>query len=1345
MSPLQSFHPTVREWFARELGEPTRPQAEGWTQIRAGRHTLIAAPTGTGKTLAAFLCAVDELLQRGEALADETSVLYVSPLRALSNDVQKNLAEPLAAFHALDPSLPEVRVLVRTGDTPNKERTAMRKRAPHVLVTTPESLYVLLTSASGRAMLRTVRTVIVDEIHALARDKRGSHLALSLERLSELCLRHTGREVQRIGLSATQKPIEDVARLLAGEGRDCALVDAGHLRSIDVDIVVPDTPLSAVCTHEQWRELYAKMSALIRSHRVTLVFVNTRKLAERLTARLTEELGAGQVSCHHGSLSRETRLAAEERLKRGELRALVATASLELGIDIGDVDLVVQVGSSRTIATFLQRVGRAGHGVHRTPKGRLFALTLDEAVEAVAVLSAVRRGLLDRTPQAPGALDILAQQIVAECSATEESAAWREDQLFACFRRAFPYRDAPREDFDALLTLHSTGRNALLHRDAVGGRVLATKRARIPALTSGGAIPDNADYRVVSEPGGTFIGTLNEDFAIESNVHDIFQLGNASWRVLGIEPGTVRVADAQGAPPNLPFWLGEAPARSLELSAEVSRVREECTGAAWVTTETGVGREVAEQVAEYLETGRAGLGAMPSIRRIVVERFFDESGGMQLVIHAPFGSRITKAFGLALRKRVCRSFGFELQAAADEQSIVLSLGLQHSFALDEVFEWLRSTTAKDVLVQAILAAPMFTTRWRWNVGRSLMLPRTRGGKRVAPQLLRMKAEDLLVQAFPQVVACGETLPPGDIEPPMDHPIVKQTIEDCLHEALDVDGLLEVLRGLEDGSIERHAVDTTEPSVFAHGILSAQVYSFLDDAPLEERRTQAVRTRRVLGAGDADEIGVLDVDAIDRVREEAWPKPESAEEVHEALLWMGFVTDEEALAWRVWLDELAEARRVVRVDGARGHRWYAVEAPRSGREVLRGRLEALGPVSADDPLIVEFANEVLELEQEGAVLRARFPSRGGGSSNGWCIRRLLARIHRYTLDRLRREIQPVTAAEFLRFLAVWQHADPEQPLQGPRGVLAVVEQLSGFQAPAEAWERQILPARVKGYDARWLDELAFSGEIAWGRLWSASDCAARSIPVSIVPRAELDRWAALCEPGDLTDLPGEARTLLDLLMSRGASFQQDLARASGLLPSRIDDALVTLIGRGLVTCDAFSGLRALFGRNEARTRNGRRRNGRTRPSRIAPVIAGRWSLFRDPRASAGSSIVSMEAPPDDALVEFAARTLLARTGVVFKSTIARERLPIGWRDLLRCFRRMEARGEIHGGRFVAGFHGEQYALPEAVRGLRATRKLPEGAPLHVDAADPLNYAGILTPEKRVASNTHRRVDVVPASS
>jgi ATP-dependent Lhr-like helicase len=1274
----------VRRWFEERLGEPTPPQQSGWPAIRAGENVLIAAPTGSGKTLAAFLCAIDNLFSMGSSLPDETRVLYVSPLKALAVDIQKNLTQPLVEIRAASPELPEIRTLVRTGDTPAKARASMLRRPPHVLATTPESLYILLTSDGGRRLLRSVRTVIVDEIHALVRDKRGSHLALSLERLEALCA--SSAPVQRIGLSATQKPIEDIGNFLVGSGRACTVVDGGHLRTLDLAIELPPSPLAAVCSHEVWEEIYERIAALVREHRTTLIFVNTRKMAERIAARLGPRLGAEHVACHHGSLSSPRRRDAEERLKAGQLKALVATASLELGIDIGDVDLVVQVGASRSIATLLQRVGRAGHGVGRIPKGCVFPLTLDELVEAASVIRCIRAGQLDRIGQPSAPLDILAQQLVAACVPEP----WSEDDLVALVRRAWPYRNLTNEDFEQVVNIHSTGRWSLLHRDGVGRRVRATRRARITAMSSGGAIPDNADYQVVLEPEGTLVGTLNEDFAIESNGGDIFQLGTASWRILRVGGGVVRVADAKGAPPTIPFWLGEAPARTLELSAEISRVREDAaTGALVADGEPG------RAIAEYVAAGARGLGVVPTQKRVVLERFFDESGGMQVVLHAPFGGRINRAWGLALRKRFCRGFGFELQAAANEEAIVLSLGTQQSFPLEDVFDYLQPATARDLLIQALLDAPMFKTRWRWNASRALLVERTRGGKRTPAPLVRMRADDLLAQSFPAAAACGETLPPGDIVVPVDNPMVRQTVEDCLHEAMDVDGFLAVLRGLKDGSIERVALDTPEPSAFAQGILTAQPYAFLDDAPLEERRTQAVLARRTLDAKSADALGALDPEAIRRVREEAWPAPVNAEEVHEALLWMGYATAEEAAPWEPWLRDLRAAGRVDR----EGDRFFAHEASRDPKEVLRGRLEALGPVVSDDPLL-------LELEREGAVLRGRFEGRAG-----WCNRRLLARIHRYTLDRLRKEIEPVTAAEFLRFLTCWQHVDEEYRLEGPRGVSDVVRQLAGLEVPALAWEASVLPARVRGYRREWLDELMLSGELAWGRLWGSAASPIRTTPLCLLPREEMYGWLALSNPPDAAALAGVARELWGALSARGAMFPQELARECRVLPTQLENGISELISRGVVTCDSYAGLRSLLVPPSRR--------------RARATSVGRWSLLRRDLA-------------EPLGVDAVARQLLRRTGVVFRRTVTREKQPFPWRDLLRALRTLEARGEVRGGRFVAGFDGEQYALPEAVTLLRAVRRRGPKDPTYASAADPLNFRGILTPDERVSPLARQKV-------
>ncbi|MBL8842291.1 MAG: DEAD/DEAH box helicase [Planctomycetes bacterium] len=1338
--PLSAFHPTVQRWFERELGAPTPPQLEGWPAIAAGRHVLIAAPTGSGKTLAAFLFALDSLLRQGSELRDETQVLYLSPLRALSNDVQKNLALPLAQLREMDPSLPEVRVVVRTGDTPQSQRQAMVRRPPHVLVTTPESLYLLLTSGGGQKILRTAKTVIVDEVHALAGDKRGAHLALSLERLAALA-----GDFQRIGLSATQKPIERTAAFVCGAGREPVIVDVGHFRTMDVAIDVPPSPLQTICTHEQWGEIYERIAALVRAHKTTLVFVNTRKLAERVSAQLTKLLGEEQVGCHHSSLSKERRLDAEQRLKAGRLQALVATASLELGIDIGDVDLVVQVGSTRSIAAFLQRVGRAGHMIRKVPKGRLFPITLDELSEAAALLHAVRARELDATPERPAPLDILAQQIVAACVGE----AWTLDGLFAACKRAWPFRDLTRERFDAVVALHTQGRHALLHKDGVQGRLMATKRARLVALQSGGAIPDVADWQVLQEPEGTFVGTVHEDFAIESSGGDVFQLGNASWQIVRQEKGTLRVVDAKGAPPTLPFWVAEAPGRTRELSAAVGRVRDAvdarldpartpalgrakgprvAAARQWLVEECGVPLAAAEQIVEQIEEGRRVLGCVPTTERLVLERFFDESGGMQMVLHAPFGARINRAFGLALRKCFCRGFGFELQAAANEDALIISLGTMHSFPLAEVFDYLDPQTVVPLLAQAILAQPMFPTRWRWNVTRSLVLERMRDGRKVAAPLQRMRAEDLLAAAFPQAIACGETLPPGDREIPYDHPLVAQTMEDCLREALDADGLVDVLTQLKSGALERVALDTVEPSAFARSVLAARPYAFLDDAPLEERRTQAVLTRRALPREQAHALGALSPAAVARVREEAWPSPSGPEEVHEALLWMGWVTVEEALPWQPWLEALQAAGRVRCEAG----RWRAVDGPSDPAVALRGRLEALGPFvcKGGDELALLYA-----LEQQGVVMRTQVDGH-----EAWCERRLLARIHRYTLETLREEIEAVSAADYLRFLAAWQHADDDTKVEGPAGLRTLIEQLCGFEVPAAAWESSVLPRRMKTFRREWLDQLALSGDFAWGRLWSSGVASIRTTPICLIPRAELPQWQELAPPADLADASGPARDLLAALAAGGAMFPRDLQRAARLLDSHFEGALQELVARGAVTCDSYGALRQLI----------------VPPSkRKLPILTiGRWSRFRGDGAASGapSSATTVPAPPRPEQVELVARQLLKRWGVVLRRTLERERLPVAWRELLRCYRAMELRGEVRGGRFVAGFDGEQFALPDAVALLRKRRRVQRervaeqeagGASVpaaEVAAADPLNLVGILTPDERVPRAQRRNVAI-----
>jgi ATP-dependent Lhr-like helicase len=1326
---LNSFDPIVREWFVSKFVTPTEPQELGWPLIAAGENTLISAPTGSGKTLAAFLQAINRLVESARIgeLENTTQVVYVSPLKALSNDVQRNLDAPLAEIAALaherGESFPSIRTAVRTGDTPASERQKMTREAPHILVTTPESLYILLTAGRSRKMLQKTSAVIVDEIHALADDKRGSHLALSLARLDAL----VGRPVQHIGLSATVKPIEEIANFLAPGTK---IVNTGHRRQMDLAIEVPRDELQAIASTELWNEVYDRIAQLILEHRTTLVFVNTRRMSERVAYALESRLGKDVVLPHHGSLARRIRHDAEQRLKSGSLRAVVATASLELGIDVGTVDLVCQIGSPRSIAAALQRVGRAGHWRGAIPKGRLFATTRDELIECAAVVSAIGKGDLEciEIPQNP--LDILAQQIVAETSAVD----WNEDELFDCFRTAWPYHHLPRERFDEIVAMLSDGittqrgrSGAMLHRDQVNHRIRGRRGARLAAMTSGGAIPDNANYTVVAEPDGKNVGTLDEDFAIESLVGDVFLLGTQSWRIRRVEAGRVRVEDAHGAAPSIPFWLGEGPARSRELSAEVCSVRERIAAnpddePAFLAAECGLDSAGARQAALYVRAGQVELGALPTQKTVVAERFFDEGGGMQFILHAPFGIRITKAWGLALRKRFCRTFNFELQAAATDNGLVLSLSDQHSFPLSLVFEFLNPASVEYVLSQALLAAPMFGARWRWNASRALAILRFNGGRKVPANILRMRSEDLLASVFPDQVACAENLT-GPPEIP-DHPLVRETMDNCLHEAMDLDGLRDVLRGIEDGTIRTVAIDTAQASPFSHEILSANPYAFLDDAPLEERRTRAVELRARLGSDTTGGAGILDPAAIETVTAEVWPELRDADELHDALLTL--ISLPVTTDWTRWFNELSAAGRASVVVRGGAPFWVATERREladDANATVAGWLELSGPVTARDLAVrLAFPVDAVEaalqqLERRGQVLQGHYRNNQPGGDMEWCNRRILARIHRATLGKLRREIEPVSSAEFERFLHQWQHIAPGTQLHGADGVLAVVRQLQGYEAPANAWETEILARRVRTYGAELLDELCLSGEVMWGRLSphpahldNRVVRPTRVAPLSLFLRNDHEWLASPGETGENATLSHAARDVVDALRRDGASFFTDLVRASHRLPSEVEDGLWELMAGGLVTADGFDNLRALM---DPKRRRGEGREVMRRPRHSG----GRWALVKNPHQHLAATQRN----------EHFARQLLTRWGVLFRDLLARESSAPPWRDLLPILRRLEAIGEIRGGRFVAGYTGEQFAPPEAVDLLRAVRrdigKFDKGA---VAPHDPLNLAGIIIP-------------------
>jgi ATP-dependent Lhr-like helicase len=1407
----------VQEWFVNKFGTPTEPQEQGWPHILGDKTTLICAPTGSGKTLAAFLACIDRLVRKALAaeLEDKTEVLYVSPLKALGNDIQKNLDAPLGEILQLAQQrgflMPEIRTAVRTGDTLMHERRAMQKRPPHILVTTPESLYILLTAAKSREILRSVKTIIVDEIHAIADDKRGSHLSLSLERLDAL----TGRLSTRIGLSATQKPIELIANFLAGNTRPGpAIVQVSQRRHLDLAVEVPASELGPVASNEMWDEIYKRISDLVLANRSTLIFVNTRRLAERVGHHLASILGPDAVASHHGSLSRQRRLAVEGKLKSGGIRALVATASLELGIDIGTVDLVCQIGSPRSIAVALQRIGRAGHWRGAVPKGRLFATTRDELIECAALVRAINRLELDRImiPECP--LDILAQQIVAACAAED----WLEDDLFALVRRAHPYRNLARKDFDEIIEMLSNGiaarrgrYGAYLHRDQVNHRLHGRRGARLAAITSGGAIPDNSLYTVIAEPEHIVVGTVDEDFAVESLRGDIILLGNTSWRIRRVQSGSVSVEDAKGAAPNIPFWLGEAPSRTMELSEEIAALREkisslteglspgyvrgtlpQATAAVdWLKQECGLDPSGAEQAVEYIVTGRAVLRAVPTQDTVIAERFFDEGGGMQLVIHAPFGGRINKAWGLALRKRFCRSFNFELQAAATDNGLNISLSDQHSFPLADVFHFLQSESVEHLLEQAVLASPIFNTRWRWVAGRALALLRFMGGKRVPPQIQRMRSEDLLAAVFPEALACQENIE-GEIKIP-DHPMVREAMKDALTEAMDLEGLKNVLDRIASGSIRCLAVETPVPSQFSHEILNANPYAYLDDAPLEERRARAVEMRRMLPEAVLSEIGRLDPAAISQVREETWPDVRDADELHDVLQTLiafplpqtsspnsqgpNAVSVSSQLKqraansveqWTEYFAQLEQARRAARASVGDRVYWVAaekavtfaaafpeahfdcavpeIETPARLREdalfaCITGWMAHVGPTTAAalseflDVNLTDIDKIFLRLEASGAILRGRFTD-GSSQETEWCERRLLSRIHRMTLGTLRSQIQPATAAQFMRWLLRWQHVAPGSQVLGEPGTLEILRQLQGYEAPANAWERQILSRRIANYDPQALDRLCLTGAVGWGRLSphpstyeDQSGLGRRVIPTSVAPIAffvrEDSAWMipqhASGDSQDPRGLSQNARDALNYLRQRGASFFADLVRGTGKLKSEMETALWELVTAGMITADGFDNIRALI---DPKRRSGQGRGHSSRPRHSV----GRWSL-----------LYGDETPDRDRIANATCWMLLKRYGIVFREVIAREAIVPRWRELLIAFRRLEDRGEARGGRFVSGFIGEQFALPMAVESLRAMRKIePGGETVTISAADPLNLVGILLPGDRISALSGKTV-------
>ena len=1391
---VETFHPIVAQWFDQRFPTgPTPPQEAAWPAIRTGADVLVASPTGSGKTLTGFMVAIDALWQsfdRGTFTPSVPKVLYVSPLKALTADVRENLLTPLAEIEAIAAAAgiagPALTVGIRTGDSSPAERAALVRKPPELLVTTPESLYLLLTSAKGRAALSAVETVIIDEIHTFARDKRGVHLALTVERLSAL-VAERGIRLQRIGLSATQRPLDLVGRILSGVGPDRddpVIIDCGHARAVAVEVVLPALDLEAVSSAAQFADVLDDMADAVRAHHTTLIFVNTRRMAERVAHQLAERLGEDVdaddglvVAAHHGSLSTARRRLVEARLRAGDLKALVATASLELGIDVGPVDLVCQLGSPRGIATFLQRIGRANHRVGGTPAGRIYPLTRDELVECTALMAAVRHGDLDILAPPPKAMDLVVQQIVAEVAAREEIAI---ADLRSIICHAAPFADLGEDEFDEALELAARGiltgrgrRGAHLHLDRVNGVVRPAKGARLTALLNGGAIPETGDYRVVLEPDGVTVGQLNEDFAIESAPGDVFLLGTHAWRVHKVETSTVRVTDAGDAPPTVPFWIGEAPARTAELSTWVGDLRSmaethchdgRVAGLPQAIAEwSGVGSGAANQVAQYLSTAWQELGPLPTATHLVVERFFDEVEGSQLVVHSPFGGRVNRALGLALRKRFCVTFDFELQAAADDDTVVISLGPHHSFPLTQVPHMVRSDSARAVLSQAVLTHPLLLARWRWNLNRSLVVARTLSGGRRPIHLQRMEAEDLLAATWPSLAACQENAPPGPIEIP-DHLLVRQTLEDTLHEPMDIDGLIALLQRIESGAVTVSFVESATPSVLAHGILTGRPYTFLDDAPLEERRTRAVPLTRglpELADGVPGGSAIMEPAVIAQLESFVAVTVRSPDELADLL--DDLVCIRPVPEWQGSMDTLIRTGRAI-VDE---DRWVAVQHADGvaalalndevAAECLRGHLEHCGPVDLADliapdalgagplrgaPLTGPRAATAIR-RLEGLGLAIELPD------GRWCARHLLARIHRTSRGERRRRVDAVPVATYVEALRQLHHVGGRRRLHGQAGIVAVVEQLQGLELPAGDLERQILSARIADYRPEDLDALCLAGVITWARLTPRAtppDERRRAVqhpsaatPLTLCRREDLP-WLLEAVRGANHPTPpvaGAAADCFEALMASGPTFRADLAGLTGRLPAEVDEGLWELVARGLVHADAYGAVRNLLGgsrRAPGSARHGARsRLGLHRSGPLGPIGEGRWSIIPN-RAEVDRGTVATEQ-----LAEEVAAQLLLRWGVVAFEHRARESITLPWREIMRALRRMEARGVVAGGRFVAGLSGEQYALADFAASL-ATVDGTGGEAVTVAASDPLNITGHLLPGLRIPGIVNRTVTV-----
>ncbi|TDR20864.1 DEAD/DEAH box helicase [Marinicella litoralis] len=1289
------FNQVINQWFAKKFKKPTPVQQAAWQKIKTGKDVLVSAPTGSGKTLAAFLSAINQLF---ESQADESTglkVIYVSPLKALSNDINLNLQTPLCDLNALHKEQFQLTSAVWTGDTVSYEREKIKRQPPHILVTTPESLYNILTSKAGRAMMNGVETVIVDEVHALASNKRGAHLLLTLMRLEALALRRP----QRIAISATQRPIEKMQNYIL-HPEFSEVVNLGHRRTMDLSIEIVASPLSAVISNEQWGEIYELLATAIKQHRTTLVFVNNRRLAERVAKHLAERVGQDWVTAHHGSLAKEHRLLAEQALKAGKLKAIVATASLELGIDIGDVDLVCQLGSPGSIQAFLQRVGRSGHGVNRTPKGMIFPLTIDDLLEATALFRAIDSDQLELTQFPIQPLDVLAQQIVAEVSQKN----WQLSQLYHLYKTASLYNSLTEQQFTQVVQMladgysgRSTFQKALVFYDEITGEIRPRKAASLTALLNGGTIPDQFDYDVRLLPDDLKIGSLNEDFSFESIPGDIFQLGNHSYRILKVQTGVVFVEDAAGQPPNIPFWFGVQMWRSDELSRAVSDLRHDLdryieTGMKEPPSELPVNQLGLDQLINYTQKTKDVLQVFPSQQDVVVERFFDGNNDMHLVIHSVFGSRVNRAWGLALRKKFCRQFNFELQAAALEDALILSLSSTHSFELATIKGYLKADSVKEVLIQALLDTPFFVTQWRWNASVALAVKRRRGGKRVLPQFQRNEAEDLVAEIFPEQIACAENIAGSRTVP--DHPLVEQTINDCTLGIMDVDKLADILHQIDVGKINIHYIDSHTPSPTSLAIINARNYAFLDEAPAEERRTLAVQSQS-LDQSFAT-IGLNPQD-ITEFNSHIRPKVRDLDELQEYVFFMGILWPDEAVQFSAGLQSLMDQGKVLRHD-IKGIDVYIspkyknllvllTEQPAEleradllnmvGNRLTLSGLIAFEQIHKRIPVAASVLQQVLiQLEINGVAFQFK--------QDQWIERNHLAKLRKSQLNRFRRAVVTLSADAYNDFLSDWQFIN--KPAVGVEGLSQVLNQWQGYAANVQDWENDVLKPRVEDYHGMMLDMLCQSGQYIWKRAKAklvSDDLNQMSIKKTQFTFLESKLSHLFPAQDNILPMNSKSLMVLELLNKRGAMFFREVLDLTDLMPVELEQVLIQLIKHGLIVADGFQALR-VFSQSPAERRRQLLKAKKHANNYGYLEMMGRWSVIKTKQVDVSAYI----------------HIMLQRYGVLSYDIWNKEDLPVKWRTVSFELQTLEARGELLAGRFIHNMSGMQYAKPNAYRKIQS---------------------------------------------